>query len=48
MKRLHKSDYAVTAAMVNGGKSVPGYTEYFICVDQVATCGSQADSPQTS
>ena len=36
-----------TAVMINGGKSVPGYTEHFICVDQAATRGSQAESPRT-
>ena len=33
-----------TAVMINGGKSVPGYTEHFICVDQVMTRGARTDS----
>ena len=31
---------AGTAMMINGGKSVPGLTEHFICVEQRKTVGS--------
>ena len=35
---------AGTAVMINGGRSVPGYTEHFICVEQILTRGSRTDS----
>lgn len=33
-----------TAMMINGGKTVPGYTEHFICVEQRAVMGPRADA----
>ena len=35
---------AGTAVMINGGRSVPGYTAHFICVEQIMTCGSRTGS----